>query len=486
MDVLWDIIRDVVWDLPTMSQRHAEEDALFVLHGHTRGITKYDLYPPCKRCTNPRYAFECIPFEIWYEIFQYVIPPSTFLDSSLSCGPRSPWSLALRTKKTLVSVCKTWYNVGIHLLYRQIVLRRFPQIYFLLQSLDLNSDLGPMIKDITVSCFVLCDDSPLVKSELNRLLNYCPLVSHFTFAIELQSQSELYSPSDFLAAATHMLSNVTHLEFGPKVFFSDVVPHLTHCKSLISLTFDMHGQTSNDMATEAVDLPTLEALRISWQSDRLEEIAVLGVITSWSMPRLYRFTIHQMGFFRGTAERYYFPFLKKYGPALSTLCVAVWFPDVIPMTYFVQSLLEFCPNLEHLAISSFVLIEKLSHKTLKWIDIWASTPERHLMKAQDFPMLRGVRTLDWALLTTAGPALHLHVPPNMVEGGESREWVFPGVHVRHDPGHLYRRDLDYLPGYISAVEPISDWESGDEYDTSDSSSYTDYSFPDTEDSLFRQ
>ncbi|KAH7912574.1 hypothetical protein BJ138DRAFT_1125100 [Hygrophoropsis aurantiaca] len=474
--------------------------------------------------SSDTYSFRALwktPFEIWREIFQQVIPPSIFLDSSLCRGPRSLWCHALRTKKDLISVCKTWYNVGIHLLYQQIVLRRFPQIYSLLQCLALNSDLGPMIKDITVSCFVLSDDSPLIKSELNRLLNYCPLVSHFTLAFESPTRSELYSPSDFLAAATHMLSNITHLEFGPKVIFSDVVPYLTHCKSLISLTFDMHGQTSGDMATEVVDLPMLETLQISWDSKHLNEAAVLGDIAFWSMPRLHRFTIHQTEFWMDMAELYYFPFLKKYGPALSTLCVAVSravFSGVIPRTSFVQSLLDFCPNLEHLAIFSPVLAEKMSHKTLKWIDIWASAYNRlpapgedhfpapddveGFMKAQDFPMLRGVRTPDWALPSTTGPALHLRVPPNMIGGGESMEWLFPGVHVRHDPGHLYRRDLDYVPSYFSAVQAReqsdtsngdgestdedsdtyteeSDWY-GDNYSSSDHCSYTD-----TEDSPFR-
>ncbi|KAH7915234.1 hypothetical protein BJ138DRAFT_1122894 [Hygrophoropsis aurantiaca] len=474
--------------------------------------------------TSSRRALWNTPFEIWHEIFQYLIPPTTFLDSSLCRGPRSPWSLALCTKKILISVCKTWYNVGIHLLYQQIVLRRFPQIHSLLQSLDLNSELGPMIMDITVSCFVSSDYSPVIKSELSRLLKYCPLVSHFTFAIEPPTPLELYPPSEFLATATHMLSNITHIEFGPNVAFSDVVPHLTHCKSLISLTFDMHGQTCGNMATEAVDLPMLETLQISWHSQKRPEVDVLIVVASWSMPRLHRFTAHQTEFFVDITELYYSPFWKKYGPALSTLCVVVsrfvlWGPILgtpfnqslldfcpIPGTSFVQSLLKLCPNLEHLAISSPMLAEILSHKTLKWIDIWATTYrqtyERRLsapsevvdfMKAQDFPMLRGVRILEWALFDTTGPALHLRVPPNMIEGAESIEWLFPGVHVQHDPAHE-QSDTSDSDGESTDKDDNGSRYEGDSYGENYSENYSydghsSYderdSYSDPEDSSFR-
>ncbi|KAG2152954.1 hypothetical protein DEU56DRAFT_850012, partial [Suillus clintonianus] len=58
VDVLWDIVKDLVWMLPTAGEAADEEEEIFRLYGHKRGISKsiipkHTLYPPVKTCINP-------------------------------------------------------------------------------------------------------------------------------------------------------------------------------------------------------------------------------------------------------------------------------------------------------------------------------------------------------------------------------------------------------------------------------------------------
>ncbi|KAG1724048.1 uncharacterized protein EDB91DRAFT_1087613 [Suillus paluster] len=56
VDVLWDIIKDLIWMLPTAGEAANQEEEIFRWYGHKRGINltaKHTLYPPVKTCINP-------------------------------------------------------------------------------------------------------------------------------------------------------------------------------------------------------------------------------------------------------------------------------------------------------------------------------------------------------------------------------------------------------------------------------------------------
>ncbi|KIM85054.1 hypothetical protein PILCRDRAFT_379983 [Piloderma croceum F 1598] len=80
-------------------------------------------------------------------IFLRALPPSFLVDSSLNAGSDSPWCEALRMKKSIVWVCKAWWQVGLELLYEEISMRRIGQNSALLRTLNANNDIGHMIKN---------------------------------------------------------------------------------------------------------------------------------------------------------------------------------------------------------------------------------------------------------------------------------------------------------------------------------------------------
>ncbi|KAF8426821.1 hypothetical protein L210DRAFT_987136 [Boletus edulis BED1] len=54
--ILWSMVGDLVWSLPTPEEADMLEEDAFRRYGHPHGITRRTLYPPVKTCTNPECA----------------------------------------------------------------------------------------------------------------------------------------------------------------------------------------------------------------------------------------------------------------------------------------------------------------------------------------------------------------------------------------------------------------------------------------------
>ncbi|KAG1731337.1 uncharacterized protein EDB91DRAFT_1085097 [Suillus paluster] len=52
VDMLWDVVKDIVWVLPTELEEREAVETMFCLHGKDRGLTALVLYPPNKTCIN--------------------------------------------------------------------------------------------------------------------------------------------------------------------------------------------------------------------------------------------------------------------------------------------------------------------------------------------------------------------------------------------------------------------------------------------------
>ncbi|KIK35164.1 hypothetical protein CY34DRAFT_96614, partial [Suillus luteus UH-Slu-Lm8-n1] len=50
--VLWSLVKDIVWELPSSTEASADDETAFRIYGHELGLTKRTLYPPIKICTN--------------------------------------------------------------------------------------------------------------------------------------------------------------------------------------------------------------------------------------------------------------------------------------------------------------------------------------------------------------------------------------------------------------------------------------------------
>ncbi|KAG1784089.1 hypothetical protein EV702DRAFT_1191094 [Suillus placidus] len=385
------------------------------------------------------------PPEILLDILESALPPTVFLDASLACGPFSAWCLAQRTKKSLVLVCKFWREIGTPLLYREIHLRRIGQVAALLSTLRGNTRLGEMIMDINVSCHVMSQYLVIFDEALQCILGMSPNATRLSLSMGV---------CDLLVSSVRQydLSQVVHLDVQVgNEHLPDILLCLPQCKNLIilSLSFDTYDK-------DYVEYLTLEHLQefqitVMWsvccKLDFLDEIA-------WKrkLPCLCRFTVYEWRP-RPSQVSQYLKFLDAHGKCLTTLSITAPLDRaqraVEPLLHLqhVQSVLDRCPVLEHLALfppmtefagshepllsmqniqmlldhcSSPMHRRPLSHKTLRWMDIWAtwhpSAPDPNAIqvawKSQCFPQLQAIRLLDWALLRTTGPRLHLVIPPD--------------------------------------------------------------------------
>ncbi|KAG2044982.1 hypothetical protein BDR03DRAFT_1086542 [Suillus americanus] len=120
----------------------------------------------------------------------------------------------------------------------------------------------------------------------------------------------------------------------------------------------------------------------------------------------------------------------------------------------VQSVLDRCPALEHLALfPPMTEFTTVPHYTWEIFvaqdfavdgylgDVAPLRPRSQchtgVMEVSVLSATPSIRLLDWALLRTIGPHLHLVIPPDSVQHHETLQWRFPGVHVQHNAGHIY-------------------------------------------------
>ncbi|KIJ66039.1 hypothetical protein HYDPIDRAFT_27239 [Hydnomerulius pinastri MD-312] len=95
---LWDVVRELVWTLPTPQEMRAREALLFQRHGHCKGIVRHTLCPPVKQCINA----ECVS-EQYGKMFMKEEHRSVVI-FTLSDGAHPAWVVQLKCR-----LCHTNY-----------------------------------------------------------------------------------------------------------------------------------------------------------------------------------------------------------------------------------------------------------------------------------------------------------------------------------------------------------------------------------------
>ncbi|KAF9235079.1 hypothetical protein BU15DRAFT_32168, partial [Melanogaster broomeanus] len=297
-------------------------------------------------------------------IMENAVPPSFFLDPSIGRGPFSAWCQKLRQLKYFVLVCRWWRDVGIDLLYRDVVIRRIGQIPALLRSLEANAVLGPMVRSLRIDCFVPRGYGAVFEGGLNQICAFC--TKNTRLVLNNSTEGGLLELPKIDGS---ILSSIVDLEIGPGYPFPLVISLLVQCTSLTRLTISFQGFVSPD------DIPTthftfLEELHCTCTS----EGNLLAVIsTQWSLPCLRRFSIIHHA--KNISDMDYYSFLEEHGKNLTYLSICAWPLDKSDWLFRhdrmdLQRFLDLCPSLNHFAISDSYHKWGLSHPMLEHIDIW--------------------------------------------------------------------------------------------------------------------
>jgi hypothetical protein len=409
-------------------------------------------------------------------IFSWALPPSLLLDPSLAAGPQSPWSQALRLKKSIVRVCKTWHAVGVEFLYEDVVFRRIGQIPAFIRTLDTSTRISSdLVKKITITAYVPRRYGRSCSEHLQHIFSRCCHVYKFALA----------SPNVLPDVVTLPINNVriTTLEVNDTFKYQSLLPVLTQvCDTLLSLSF--HPNNSGDLHT-ALCFPHLKSLVcVTWELESAQALAVIS--SAWSLPSLEslafdmcseQWTADDKSISSGTIHS----FCLTHGKRLRFLLVG---PDHQFSTPRMQEIVDACPSLEHLVVRLDVSVLSIAHRNIKWIDLWLYyrnpswftgnypweiTVLHRPSNVKDASALQGVRTLMHGLPSMFVPML---ISPSSAANKDTFSSIqYPGIDIRFERGFLYNsfspigKNGGHADSYYIEDEDCSELDSsGDESD----------------------
>ncbi|KAJ7485828.1 hypothetical protein FB451DRAFT_1128075 [Mycena latifolia] len=343
--------------------------------------------------------------EIFLIILRCALPSAWALrgDTSLPPFPQSIWSVDLRMKLSIAGVSKLWHQIGSELLYESVTLRRIGQLPAFIRALEERDGLGALVRNIDISCFVPHGYATLHDQETARIFQLCPRLSHFGF------KPPFLIPTP-LTVLPRVSDTITSLEYNNQVEYSLILPTLVQLSAnLRSLALSL--PITYDATDPKLLFEKLEALRVRLSADSMFSPP------QWTMPALRRFWLQgSNGLSRiHDAEA----FLNICGRTLTFL----WLPDflVAPTepSVHIQSLLDRCPALEHLAMPR-ILCEvepPLTHQRIHSLDLLCfPTRDTFTPFLNGFPELHAFRTLDQTLMSPWEV-----IPPDLPCDGEIQQ-----------------------------------------------------------------
>ena len=409
-----------------------------------------------------------LPFELLRIILDYAIPPRLFLNPSFSFGPNSAWSHAIRQLKSHVLVCKMWWEVGIGLLYQDVTIRRVDQIPALLRSFELNTRLGPLVRNFQVHCYVPHLFARMLCRGLSEIPSFCPNITRLVINHETEPEHSFDTTKFQRLFSKSILDLELSLDSMP-------INHLALCSNLLSLTINIKDGT----VFTSLIFDCLEDFHCIWHSNLVMERGDSNeVIISerWTMPHLKRLSLYNFEpKFRIRENPRCLPFLRKYGKNLIYLSLR----DVRPSESW-EVVLSLCPSLRHLAVQMVPLAifdhplgRSLCHPTLEYIDLWGGWFQKLKTLAESiidlrmdfFPALRDVRIIDHALFGAAGLRLPISISPDW----SKVTWIYRGIDIFRCHSVLVRNDLDHVDSYYEIIKSGEDMRnakivSGDDED----------------------
>ncbi|CAA7262249.1 unnamed protein product [Cyclocybe aegerita] len=348
-----------------------------------------------------------LPPEIWNCIFQRSIPPSWLLDPSLSLGPSSSWSAALRLKKSIVAVSKAWYDMGLPFLYEDICIRRVQQFKTLHTTISRSpTKFTSLVKTLNVICFVPEVFQDNFTKQLVAFFSICPRISAVAFA----SFAVLPVKVDIAV----LPSSVTRLRLAGLPNCERLVDALKQShQNLSSLWLCLPSLDSIPVLGSKVAMPRLDSLILEHnKAGERGGVRFAFLTRHFEFPKLSKCTIYQTSEIKASDEGLattIVAFLSKHGVNLKYLNFHHTMLRLLPPGFAsnLHRLSRYCPHLEHLNMPISIItsnanwLGSFAHPTLKWIDL--SHPP--LLTARDslstitllhrnIPALDGVRMLS--------------------------------------------------------------------------------------------
>ncbi|OCH92845.1 hypothetical protein OBBRIDRAFT_790870 [Obba rivulosa] len=365
-----------------------------------------------------------LPSELLFMIFEYVIPPDIFMESTSVYGPSSPWLHSLRIKTTLVQVCKAWRLLALPFLYEQILLHHASQILELARTIrESDSNIATLIKRIHLDCF-----TPRVPSALDEMTFILREATHlqsfstgFRFLIGGITHLHRRGLRRFRAVIGGLSDTLTQLGYCAHPIENDVpfnlsLRHIGTFSKLVSLSITL----SSSWYTDSKSRPEVRLHRLTELELLCREDADFTVFDPWELPNLRRLWIlksHRESCILTT--KHAFPsFLQRHGSGLVFLDLhGMSYPDVGISWDFAK----LCPKLRHMVVGCLWSGLNFSEgffnsSTFFHLDIWTHSVARHQLRreldAAQSQILRDARLLDVELAHIR--RLPLLLPPDMV------------------------------------------------------------------------
>ncbi|EMD39538.1 hypothetical protein CERSUDRAFT_71438 [Gelatoporia subvermispora B] len=340
------------------------------------------------------------------------------MDSTCAYSLSTPWRHSLRTKLTLVQVCKAWRNLALPFLYNRIILYHAEQILYLARTVRDSSNVAHLIKHIHLDCFTArlpeaLNEMAFILLEMTRLKS---ISMGFRFFMGGITHLHRRAIRKFKTALAGLPDSLTELGYCLQSLDNDVpfnlpLRHFNTFPQLTSLTMPLSSSWYTDYkARHAVRLPHLAELELFCRED-----PDFSIFDSWDMPNLRRLWMTQnpcnMYLFHpkiGLSE-----FFQRHGGLLEFLDLSE------AKTYDALKfgeLLRSCTKLRHIVLP-WTWVPYLLHKSFGahaafHLDIWSHT-ESHTgdtLGAAEDRILRDARVLDAGLMHLRH--LPLLIPPN--------------------------------------------------------------------------
>ncbi|KAF8163593.1 hypothetical protein B0H34DRAFT_857042 [Crassisporium funariophilum] len=357
-----------------------------------------------------------IPPEILYQIFLRAIPPSFLLDP-WQLTSQFAWCMTQRQKRSIVGVCRTWYSVGITLLYEDICIRRVEQLVCLRNTLrGASHSLGSLIKTLNVGCMIKGQVDVDFSELLQDVFDLCPALSTFSFT----SVWSLPFPDTILP----LPCLITHLNLeNPTLTYETMIGALSQtAHNLISLWLHVPEHWLEPApSNHHFIFPRLKSFccRISENT----QLMLSNVISpNWTMDCLCQLTLIGEGFWDERAPMLT-PFFISHGKGLKYLSIDTTICSASNAFCPIAPLLTHCPVLEHLVLGR---LGSCAHPNVKWLDQWndalANSGTQSQLGLEEWvqkfamPSLQGIR-----FLSTYGTYRYISdfpimVPPATVTG----------------------------------------------------------------------
>jgi hypothetical protein len=427
----------------------------------------------------------------------YALPSTGTLKYSTIYGPDTSEYTIMRA---IVAVCRRWWDVGIELLYKEVIIRWADSLALLLRTLVApGSHVGRLIKKMVISCFVpFGNDLTVFEESMKHVIANCSSLSNLILdpSFGLSQNAPYNSISRSLRIEDGVL-NIRHLDWGHNLLLYDLVSVLQYCPNLESLRFHLHDDHHHDFQnaiSTSVLLPRLQELQLVRDSPNpLIEHAESRLTARWSMPQLQRFTYDNNDFPRfvnrlGLVD--IVGFCRIHGGSLRYLHLG---PDLREWVGkdALQGILDQCPTLEHIVLwmsGNLHTVCSLVHPKIMWIDVWVEMVST-LKILKNFLQIRpqGLLSLDrvrvfdnrlWRPHATDLPFL-LHPATAVLEDGF--EYNYIGLNITQKGNLVCRTDLtwNFLDGEADTSDDGSDFHeeasddtsNGDTSDDDDNSSF---------------